>query len=370
MSLPEGLNLPRGLASEETLKELSAVAMRCGGCGAKVGASVLSRVIGRLSPLQRKDVLIGLDAPDDAAVTRTPKGKVVVQTIDSFRAIVDDPYVFGKIAANHSLGDIFAMGAEPQSALAVVAIPYGPEEKVEDLLEQMLRGALDIFDESGTSLVGGHSSEGSELSLGFSINGLIDPKKILRKKGMRQGNRLVLTKAIGTGALFAADMRLAAKGRWIENATSSMLQSNLAAAACLHEHGATACTDVTGFGLLGHLVEMTKASGVDVRLRLDNIPLLDGALETVSRGIFSTLQPQNLRLRRAISNLEEAAGDPRYPLIFDPQTSGGLLASLPARRADRCVDKLRELGYPLSAIVAEVSPKGDLPESIHIDIGD
>ena len=365
----ERLNLPSGLASEETLRDLSALSMRCGGCGAKVGANVLSRVIGRLSPLQRKDVLIGLNAPDDAAVTRTPAGKVVVQTIDSFRAIVNDPYVFGKIAAHHSLGDIFAMGAEPQSALAVVTIPFGPEEKVEDILEQMLRGALEVFDESGTSLVGGHTSEGSELSLGFAINGLIDQKKILRKKGMREGNRLVLTKAIGTGALFAADMRLAAKGRWIQNAISSMLQSNLAAAACLHEYGATACTDVTGFGLLGHLVEMTKASGVDARLRLDNIPLLDGALETVSRGIVSTLQPQNLRLRRAIFNLEEAAQDSRYPLIFDPQTSGGLLASLPARKADHCVERLRELGYQASAIIGEVRSKGELIESIHVETG-
>ena len=340
---------------EETLKELSAVAMRCGGCGAKVGANVLSRVIGRLSPLQRKDVLIGLDAPDDAAVTRTPSGKVVVQTIDSFRAIVKDPYVFGKIAAHHSLGDIFAMGAEAQSALAVVTIPFGPEEKVEDLLEQMLRGSLDVFDESGTSLVGGHTSEGSELSLGFAINGLIEQKKILRKKGMRRGNRLVLTKAIGTGALFAADMRLAAKGRWIQNAISSMLQSNLAAAACLHEHGATACTDVTGFGLLGHLIEMTKASGLDARLHLDSIPMLDGALETVSRGIVSTLQPQNLRLRRAIVNLEEVAGDSRYPLIFDPQTSGGLLFSLPAARGDGVVAALREAGYAQATVIGVIT---------------
>ena len=129
------LDVPAGLASRETLEELSAVAMRCGGCGAKVGATVLSRVIGRLAPVQRKDVLIGLDAPDDAAVTRTPRGKLLVQTIDSFRAIVDDPYIFGKIAANHSLGDIFAMGASPQSALAVATVPYGPEDKVEDLLE-------------------------------------------------------------------------------------------------------------------------------------------------------------------------------------------------------------------------------------------
>ena len=366
----EELDVPKGLASKSALKELSSIAMRCGGCGAKVGATVLSRVIGRLSPVQRKDVLIGLDAPDDAAVTRTPRGKVLVQTIDSFRAIVEDPYVFGKIAANHSLGDIFAMGAAPQSALAVATVPYGPEEKVEDLLEQMLSGALEIFAETETALVGGHSSEGNELSLGFSVNGLVDPKKILQKSGMRPGDRILLTKALGTGTLFAADMRLAAKGRWIEGALASMLQSNLAAATCLHEFDATACTDVTGFGLLGHLVEMTRASRVDVRINLERIPLLDGAIETVSRGIFSPLQPQNLRLRRAIANTEEAAAAPCYPLIFDPQTSGGLLASVPARKADHCLERLRELGYPCAAVIGEVRERGRVPESVYLEPGD
>jgi selenide,water dikinase len=366
----EELDIPDGLASKETIEELSAIAMRCGGCGAKVGATVLSRVIGRLAPVQRKDVLIGLDAPDDAAVTRTPRGKVLVQTIDSFRAIVDDPYIFGKIAANHSLGDIFAMGASPQSALAVATVPYGPEDKVEDLLEQMLRGALEIFSETETALVGGHSSEGGELSLGFSINGLIDPKEILQKSGMRKGNRLLLTKAIGTGTLFAADMRLEAKGRWIDSAITSMIQSNRQAAACLREYGATACTDVTGFGLLGHLVEMTRASKVDVELDLEKIPLLDGAMETVKKGIFSSLQPQNLRLRRSIANLEDAATSPRYPLIFDPQTSGGLLASIPAKTADHCIEALRELGYHSVASIGVVRARGKIPESVYLAPGE
>ena len=370
MATQAELDVPAGLASQETLEELSAVAMRCGGCGAKVGATVLSRVIGRLAPVQRKDVLIGLDAPDDAAVTRTPRGKVLVQTIDSFRAIVDDPYIFGKIAANHSLGDIFAMGASPQSALAVATVPYGPEEKVEDLLEQMLRGALEIFAETGTALVGGHSSEGSELSLGFSINGLIDPEKILQKSGMQTGDRILLTKSLGTGTLFAADMRLAAKGRWIAGALASMLQGNQDAAACIHEHGATACTDVTGFGLLGHLVEMTRASTVDVELELDKIPLLEGAIETVAKGIFSTLQPQNLRLRRAIANAGEASERTRYPLIFDPQTAGGLLASVPAKKADHCIEALHELGYHCAADIGVVQPRGKLPESIFLTPGD
>ena len=195
----------------------------------------------------------------------------------------------------------------------------------------MLQGALKVLNETGTALVGGHTSEGEELSLGFSVNGLIDRENILHKSGLAAGDRLVLTKAIGTGTLFAADMHHKAKGLWIAAALESMVQSNLEAARCLFRHGATACTDVTGFGLLGHLVEMIKPSRVDVEVDLGAIPLLPGAEETVAAGIFSSLQPQNLRLRRAIRDVESALKNLRYPLIFDPQTSGGLLAGVPGR---------------------------------------
>ena len=163
------------------------------------------------------------------------------------------------------------------------------EVKVEDLLAQMLIGAEEVLHEAGAALVGGHSSEGAELALGFAINGLVDPQYYLRKGGMQPGDRLILTKALGTGTLFAADMRQRAKGRWITAALASMLQSNRAAAQCLRCYQATACTDVTGFGLLGHLVEMTKASDVDVELDLAQLPVLDGAAETVATGIFSSL---------------------------------------------------------------------------------
>ena len=362
------LDLPSGLAGGEAIRELSAIAMRCGGCGAKVGATVLARVINRIEPVARDDVLIGLADPDDAAVAETPPGKVMVHTVDAFRAMIDDPYLFGRIAANHSLGDVFAMGAEPQTALAIATLPYGIESKVEDTLAQMMTGATEVLREAGAALVGGHTSEGAELALGFAVSGLIDRGTILRKGGMRPGDRLLVTKPLGTGALFAADMRHKARGAWITAALEVMQQSNRAAARCLHRRGASACTDVTGFGLLGHLVEMVRASevdvGVDVELDLGAIPFLAGALDTVAAGITSSLQPQNLRLRRAVRDHEKAAGDPRWPLLFDPQTAGGLLASVAGGEAEGCVEELRALGYRSAALIGRVMARSDAPEPV------
>jgi selenide, water dikinase len=356
--------LASGVADAAAIKEISAIAMRCGGCGAKVGSTVLDRALSQLQPIQRPDILIGLDAPDDAAVAAVPPGKVMVHTVDYFRAFIDDPYLFGQIAANHSLGDIFAMGGEPQSALAIATVPFGLEAKVEDQLSQLMAGALKVLNEAETALVGGHTSEGTELAMGLTVNGLADRERLLRKGGMRPADRLILTKPIGTGTLFAADMRMKAKSGWIVGALASMVQSNRAAAMCLHKYGATACTDVTGFGLLGHLVEMTKPSGVDVELMLDALPLLDGALDTVRLGILSSLQPQNVRLRRAIRDIAAFAQDERFPLIFDPQTAGGLLASIPGDRSDACLAELKQLGYGRAAIIGTVKPQSDRLEPI------
>jgi selenide,water dikinase len=176
----------------------------------------------------------------------------------------------------------------------------------------------------------------------------------LRKGGLQPGNAIILTKPIGTGTLFAADMRSKAKGRWIDAAIQTMLQSNYPAALCLREHGATACTDLTGFGLVGHLVEMTRASGVDAELDMSAIPLLDGAMQCVEAGILSSLQPANLRLRRAISDLDKVSSHPVFPLLFDPQTAGGLLAGVPADHASQCIDALRALGLPQARVIGHV----------------
>jgi len=359
------------LGEEEAAQALSAIAMRCGGCGAKVGATVLSRALGALHPVERDDVLVGLHAPDDAAVVRVPPGKAMVHTVDFFRDFIDDPYIFGKIAANHALGDIFAMGAEAQSATAIVTVPAGLEAKVEDTLFQMMSGAIEVLNDANCALVGGHTGEGRELALGFAVNGLIDDdiRAVLRKGGMRPGDVLVLTKPIGTGTLFAAHPLLKARGRWIDAALASMCQSNRLAAQCLREHGATACTDLTGFGLLGHLVEMTKPSGVDAELDLAALPILEGAEETSAAGILSSLQPANVRLRRALRNQQQALHHPRYALIFDPQTAGGLLASVPQARAEPCLKALRALGYAQAAVIGRVLPQGDALEPIVLKLG-
>ena len=354
------------LSSEESLQAISAIAMRCGGCGAKVGATILQRALGNLHPLQRDDVLIGLKDPDDAAVVRVPPGMAMVHSVDFFRAFVDDPYIFGKVAANHSLGDIWAMGGQAQTATAVCTVPPGMDAKVEDVLFQMMTGALEVLNEADCSLVGGHTGEGKELALGFAINGLIEdkPDVIMRKGGMKAGDVLILTKPIGTGTLFAAKDRLFAKGRWIDAALTSMVISNRTGAKVLREHGATACTDLTGFGLLGHLVEMTRPSEVDAEIHMSALPLLDGAQECIEAGITSSLQSANVRLRRALRNQEQFVSNPRYPLIFDPQTAGGLLASVPADRVDECIAQLKLQGYPHTCKIGRILPQGDALEPI------
>ena len=360
------------LGEEEAAQAISAVAMRCGGCGAKVGATVLARALGALHPVDRDDVLIGLHAPDDAAVVRVPPGKAMVHTVDFFRAFIDDPYLFGKVAANHALGDIFAMGAEAQSATAIVTVPAGLETKVEDVLFQMMSGAIEVLNDADCALVGGHTGEGKELALGFAVNGLVDEDmaSVLKKSGMRPGEVLILTKPIGTGTLFAAHARLEARGRWIDAALVSMCQSNRAGAQCLREHGASACTDLTGFGLLGHLVEMTKPSGVDAELDLAALPVLGGAEQTSAAGILSSLQPANVRLRRALRNQQEAASHPRYALIFDPQTAGGLLASVPPERAEACLKALHALGYEHAAAIGRVLEQGEALEPIVLKVNE
>ncbi len=334
-----------------------AMEMRCGGCGAKIGSEILRRALDSVQPSVRDDVVIGLNAADDAAVLAIAPGKLLVQSVDFFRSFLDDPYLFGRIAANHCLSDLYAMGAAPQTALAIVTLPHGDPAIVESDLMQLLSGIVETLAEAGAILVGGHTGEGADLACGLTVNGLADGNRLLRKSGVRIGDGFILTKPLGTGAIFAGDMRGKAKGRWIDEALSSMLRSNKAAIDVLQRHGASACTDVTGFGLIGHLFEMLDASMVDATLMLSSIPALDGALELLGQGITSSLAPQNLARSDAVDRGPLNRDDPRLALLYDPQTAGGLLASVSAENVERCVAELRARAVEDAACIGRASTR-------------
>jgi selenide,water dikinase len=333
--------------------------MRCGGCAAKVPAAVLGRVMGRLRPAASGAVMIGLDSPDDAALISFPGAPPLLQTVDFFRAMVDDPYLFGRIAATHALGDIYAMGGSPESALAIATLPPAHPAIVEHDLFHMLKGGIDVLEPAGAVLIGGHSAEGAELALGFAVTGRPRPGKLLRKAGLRAGDRLILTKPLGTGVILAAAARGIVPSRLVEGAIETMVQSAASAAACLIAHRASACTDVTGFGLLGHLVEMLRASEMDAVLDPEAIPALDGALRLLGSGITSSLHADNIA---ALATLDPAAQlHSIAPLLIDPQTAGGLLAGVPADRAPECLAELREFGYGAALIGRIADPSGSDP---------
>jgi selenide, water dikinase len=339
-------------------------AMRCGGCAAKVPADVLTRVMARLGTPAGESgavgVAIGLASPDDAAVLSFPGAPPLLQTVDFFRAMVDDPYLFGRIAATHALGDIYAMGGVPETALAIATVPSARPPIVEHDLFHMMKGGSEALAAAGAVLVGGHSAEGAELGLGFAVTGRTRPGRLLRKGGLRSGDRLLLTKPLGTGVILAAEMRRLAPARVVSAAIEAMLQPAAAASACLAAYGATACTDVTGFGLLGHLLEMLTASKADAQLDPARVPALDGAMTLLRQGLTSSLHAGNSGALAALAG--EAARDPALAaLLIDPQTAGGLLAGIPAERAADCLAELRLLGYRAAVLGIVARGCGDKP---------
>jgi selenide, water dikinase len=321
--------------------------MRCGGCGAKVGAEVLAGALASLPRVETPDLL---STPDDAAVLKPPLGKLLVQSVDHFRAFLDDPFVFGQIAAAHALSDIYAMGGQPWTALAIASVPYASGPKMRTELAAMLQGASEILRSSGCALVGGHSAEAAESALGFSVTGLVESGKILRKAGLQPGDRLILTKPLGTGIVLAGHMRGNTRAQWLMAAIESMRTTNAVAARIAMAYRPRAGTDVTGFGLAGHLAEMLAASGVGAVLWLDAIPSLPGAKALAAHGVESTLAPEN---RRVLGDLP-----PGTELLVDPQTSGGLLLGLPPSRAGECLQALVDDGLH-AAIIGEVEPAPD-----------
>ncbi|MEH6443370.1 MAG: selenide, water dikinase SelD [Oceanospirillaceae bacterium] len=334
--------------------------MRCGGCGAKVASSILSETLTRVTtdiPIQRRcDVLIGLESPDDAAVI-DPAHQAIAQSVDQFRSIIDDPYQFAKIATNHALSDLFAMGSEAQSALSLVAMPYAASTIQKRELYQLTYGIIETLNQAQCALIGGHTSEASELSLGLTVNGLINPNNLKTKSGVSAGQQLIVTKPIGTGVIMAGHMQFKAQGRDVQNCLDTMLQSNQLASTILQQFHCTTMTDLTGFGLIGHLLEMLRNSDLQCQLDISKIPVLAGALALSEQGVSSTLLEKNIEARHFVEQSSALLLSPLYPLLFDPQTSGGLLAWVEPAQAQQCIEKLRCAGYLDSQIVAQAQLK-------------
>jgi selenide,water dikinase len=343
----------------------------CGGCAAKLGQSALQRALERLGAgSEDPAVELGLASPDDAAVYRSPGGQRIASSLDAFRAFTDDPYLLGRVAAVNAVSDLYAKGVEPRYAQSLVALPQElVESENEELLFQVLAGTRAAFEPLGVTLVGGHTTTAPELLVGFSVEGFISDSDLpLALDRLEEDQVLILTKPLGTGVLFHADMKGLARGPWIEAAIASMLRPNAVAAQTGRGTGATAATDITGFGLAGHLAEMLRASRLSAILDVSSLPALPGAVELLGQGLRSTFHPENERAKRGMV-IDSAAANERFELLFDPQTSGGLLFGIEPGRAEEALAFLHLAGDLQAAIVGKVAaprPDGALIEAVSV----
>ena len=346
----------------ELAKTLDKASMRCSGCAAKWDEGVLSEILNsiRCSP-NLKACLTDPDNPhsflkaDDAAAFTPIPDHDLVQSIDFMPSITSDPFLFGRILVNHSFNDIYAMGARPHSAQALIMLPYMQEKiAIADgkLLMQGIASQL-IKIGSEVKLIGGHTCEGSPLSAGLVCNGVVKPKSLLTKGGFNPGDKLVLTKPIGTGVIFAASMRLAAHSHWLDSATISMLRDHSCISRSYDSFPVTGATDISGFGLLGHLLEMQFAAKRNVKLSLEQVPILPGAYECLAKGIRSSLHAKNAKKQKFLKS-RPSVDHNLQDILFDPQTSGPLLIALHAESASAFMEHLKSLGFRSAAIIGEV----------------
>jgi len=298
------------------------------------------------------NLIVGMDKADDAGVYKLSEDLALIQTVDFFTPIVDDPYMFGQIAAANSLSDVYAMGGQPLTAMNIVCFPI----KMMDIsvLRDILRGGLDKMKEAGVTLAGGHSVEDSELKYGLSVTGIIHPSQVLTNVGAEPGDKLVLTKPLGTGIINTAIKAGMVDEGLAEKVTRSMARLNRSAAEVVQEIGARACTDVTGFGLLGHAFEMIQGTGRGIIIYASRVPLFPEAISFAEMGLVPGGSYRNRDFR--IHQVDIDPDVTRYlsDIFFDPQTSGGLLVAVPAEKANKMVERLKEKGIGEAAIIGEI----------------
>ncbi len=327
----------------------------CGGCAAKLGADLLAQALAGLrAESAPAELVAGLQPPDDAAAYLVAPDLAVIGTLDFFPPLVDDPMVFGEIAAANALSDVFAMGGRVLFALSIAAFPEGFPL---DALAAVLAGASRKVREAGGILAGGHTIRDPEPKYGLAAIGVAHPDRLLRKGGARPGDRLVLTKPLGTGLLVSGRRRGSTTDAWLDGAIDSMRRLNRSASEILVARGIRGATDVTGFGLLGHAAEMARASGMTLVIESSALPALPGASELAAAGIETDGAAHNRRSVADLLTADPAADPARVALAFDPQTSGGLLASVPAAVIDPVMAGLVHAGLE-PAIVGRVEADG------------
>ena len=324
---------------------LTKLAPNCG-CAAKVGPGTLSGILCKLPKFQNPDLLVGTETSDDAAVYRISDELAIIQTLDFFTPVADDPYDFGQIAAANALSDVYAMGGEPKTALNIVAFPKDMDTEI---LGEILKGGADKVMEAGAVLAGGHTIQDDTPKYGLSVTGFVHPDKFWKNYGAQTGDRLILTKALGTGIINTAIKADMASEGAREVALASMKTLNKGARDVLKKYHIHACTDVTGFGLGGHGTEMAEGSNKTLVIHTEQLPVLSNVEEYASMGLIPGGAYRN----------REFAGKTGYTstavlwkedLVFDPQTSGGLLAAVPEEEADSIVKELKKAGLPASVI--------------------
>jgi selenide, water dikinase len=304
-------------------------------------------VLGKLARQQDANVLVGFDKADDAGVYLVAPNLALVQTVDFFTPIVDDPYTFGQIAAVNALSDVYAMGGKPVSALAMVCFP---EKGDIEILEQILAGGLSKMIEAGCTVIGGHSIRDPEIKFGYSVTGTVDPNRIMANSGARAGDSLILTKPLGTGVISTGIKKGQAAPGWIAAASESMTTLNKRASEIALKRDVHGMTDITGFGLIGHARELALASGVSIEINSRELRILPGALESIRAGFIPGGLNANRDFAECVVEGRENVADDLWTLLFDPQTAGGLLISVSAKDCEKLVSELQAAGVPATAI--------------------
>ncbi len=312
--------------------------------------------MGGLKIKSHPNLIVGLDSPDDAGVYKLNSQTALIQTLDFLTPVTDSPYEFGQIAAANSLSDVYAMGGEPITVMNIVCFPSNDLD--EDILSQTLKGGLDKIHESGAVLVGGHSVDDQEFKYGLSVTGIVHPDKVLVNAAARTGDAIILTKPVGTGIMSTAIKAKLATTEDIKESVGVMSMLNKAAAKVMSQFSVSACTDVTGFGLAGHLMEMAKGSKKSITLDSKKVPLLKNVLEFASMGLVPAGAHKNRKFFEELIHVETSVDRSLVDLMFDPQTSGGLLITLNKKDAEKCVEKMKTNGLK-AWIIGEITHESD-----------